>query len=269
MKRQSELLEFSVKKASALACGAVLLSAMGFASLAGAQDSPAPGPDLDKRPGECPKAQAEDGPQARRPRMEGERQAYRRGGDEGFGRRDGRPGPARSDEFGRGPNGYGPPARSEDGERGYRQGPPRRRGELGEGPEGFGPPSQRDRGDRGYRQGPPPGPEAGEDGFRQGPPPQGFRGQRGPDGVEGPRGPMGPPSFADLDSDGDGAISKAEFDAFHAKRMENRPPRPRDGRRPAPPLSGDMPAPGGAVALPAPPRPAGPACRISPFWPRP
>lgn len=121
-----------------------------------------------------------------------------------------------------------------DGDRAHR--PPRgdmegRRGHDGPPPrEGFGP-----RGDRDF-DGPGDRPERharrGEDGHR---PPQ-FRGGRGegpqggfdgpPRGRRGGEGPgqrPGPPSFEDIDADGNGSISSEEFKAFHDRRPERGP----------------------------------------------
>jgi len=77
---------------------------------------------------------------------------------------------------------------------------------------------------------------------RPAPPPQGGQGQQGQGGGwgRGPGGPgmgMGPPSpermFAEMDANHDGAISKAEFTAFHARHHPMGPP-PGDGRGPPP-----------------------------------
>ena len=285
MSMESTLKKLGARNIAAVASGALVLGALGFAAAAGAQ----PGPDGDKGAGDCPKAESQDSARYQRgPRMDEGRPAFRRDG-QGDANREARQRPPRG-EFGPGPDGNGPPRRGEFGQGRDGYGPPPQ-GEFGPGPDGNGPPPRGEFGPGRDGYGPPPqggfgrgrdggGPRQGE----FGPGPDGGRRQAraefapGPDG-DGPRrgefgpGPDGdgprrgefgpgpnrgdrpdrpaPPAFGDFDADGDGSISEAEFQAFHEKRMANRPPRPQG----PPPMDNVAPPAPPAVAPVAPPAP--------------
>lgn len=71
-------------------------------------------------------------------------------------------------------------------------------------------------------------------------------------GADGHRGGQeGPPSLSDIDSDGDGALSKSEMEAFDGEMAANRPQRgPQEvgGPPPGPPPSGDVTATSSAAS---------------------
>lgn len=228
MSVQSSFLKIGVKRIAAMTTNALVLGVLGVAGVAGAQ----PGPDQNTPPTDCPKAQNQDNARFQRgPGMDDGRQASRRDG-QGDANREGRRRPPRG-EFGPGPDGNGPP-----------------RGGFGPGRDGYGPPPQGEFG---------PGRNGGRRQARAefAPEPDGNAPRRsefgpGPDRVGRPERPA-PPVFSDFDADGDGNISQAEFDAFHAKRMANRPPRPQ-----GPPRMDDVAPPAPPVAAPAPVAPPAP-----------
>jgi hypothetical protein len=116
------------------------------------------------------------------------------------------------------------------------QGPPPRRGQFQD-PQG-------PQGPRGPQAGHTPG-ECDMTG-PHGKGPQGGRMQRGAEGGPGmgPGRPMGPPPFEDIDADGNGAITKAEWDQFHAQHHPGRPGGPEGLNR-----GGDARGPRGPQAM--------------------
>ena len=120
----------------------------------------------------------------------------------------------------------GPPPGGFDRRYDDRQGPPQGGPEhrFGDRPQGP-PPGGFERGGRRdgqFEPGPPPDPRYRPE------PPGGFRdgGPGRPGGPERPwppQGPPRPPRFEEIDANGDGNITKPEFEAFHESR---RPPRP-------------------------------------------
>ncbi len=180
-----------------LTAAALLAAAVLFGLNVAAEEAP-PAPDMgpkDQPAGQCDKALHQEAKDA-------EGRDFR--GPEGHGRPDGPP----------------PPPRDAYGDRDQRDsyGPPPRRGDEDRGPERQA--RRGDEGDRGHRPPPPPRERDDEGDFRDGNrPPQRPDGPRGE--FDGPGHRPGPPAFEDMDSNGDGSISAAEFKAFHEN---HRPP---------------------------------------------